>query len=188
MHALLKLLPGFSRRNGIARQLHSQAVAQARLPAFYSGLEVPDTVDGRYELICLHVYLILHKLKEAGQAGAALSQDLFDYTFKDMDCAIREMGVGDLSVARHMKRMMEGFHGRCSGYEAALSGGRKDSDSHSLLQQALKRNLYATVKIGPTENTVAAITDYIYDSLELLSAAVLLQGNASFASPPKAQD
>ena len=94
-------------------------MAQARQPVFYESYGVPDSVDGRFEMIALHCYLLMRRLQAAGDK--ALSQKLFDIFFVSMDQSLREMGVGDLAVPKHMKRMMNGFNGRADGYEQALN-------------------------------------------------------------------
>lgn len=126
----------------IANELYLGAVAQARLPVFYAEHGVPDTLDGRFDLIVLHVYLLLRPLnaiakRAAGQEtdadGAAhqqshqqslraseLSQTLFDTMFGDMDRSLREMGVSDIAVGKRVKQMAKAFYGRVSAYDEGL--------------------------------------------------------------------
>jgi cytochrome b pre-mRNA-processing protein 3 len=92
------------------------AVAQARTPAFYTALRVPDTREGRFELYTLHVVLLVERLK--GQGGET-SQALFDAYLRGLDDAFRELGVGDVAVPRRMKKLGEAFYGRLRGYEQA---------------------------------------------------------------------
>src|SRR5262245_48094906 len=96
--------------------LYAAAIAQARQPVFYAGLRVPDTVDGRFELVALHVFLILQRLKSEPEA-TPFAQALFDTMFADMDRNLREMGVGDLSVGKKVKAMAQGLYGRIAAYE-----------------------------------------------------------------------
>jgi len=91
--------------------LYGTIVAQARLPCFYREYEVPDTVNGRFDLLILHVTLVLERLADDPQLRE-LGQGLFDHFCTDMDQNLREMGVGDLSVPRHMRRVGEAFYGR----------------------------------------------------------------------------
>ncbi len=81
-----------------ARALYEGVVAQARQPGFYRDCGVPDSVDGRFELIALHAFLVLHRLKADPTDTAALGQALFDVMFQDMDQSLRELGAGDLGV------------------------------------------------------------------------------------------
>lgn len=140
-----------------ARPLFQAAVEQARVPVFYSRLAVPDTVDGRFELIALHCYIIIHRLNRAGEPKQA--QAVFDTFFINMDQSLREMGVGDVGVPKHMKRMMQGFHGRGQGYEKAIK-----SDNIEMLKQALVRNVYGTVE-EPSEDILSMLADYVMQSV-----------------------
>ena len=102
--------------------LYESAVAQARQPAFYTAFGVADTVEGRFELYSLHVILILHRLKGEGGEAAETAQVLFDVFLSALDNALREIGVGDLSVAKKMRKLGEAFYGRAKAYDASLSG------------------------------------------------------------------
>src|ERR1700752_3618558 len=95
-----------------AELAYARVVEQARQPGFFTDCGVPDTIDGRFELICLHAFLYLHRLKREGKRGAPLGQRFFDTMFADFDRSLREMGTGDLSVGREVKRMAQGFYGR----------------------------------------------------------------------------
>jgi len=120
------------------RRLYGAIVAQARAPEFYTGYGVPDTVEGRYDMVVLHVYLVFRRLAEAGKVARARGQDMFDLFIEDMDASMRELGVGDLSVPRKMRAMAEGYYGRTGVYDAALLDAGDDK-----LAAALLRNVYA---------------------------------------------
>ncbi len=109
-------------------------VAQARLPAFYERFGVPDTVNGRFDMVLLHLWLVLRRLR-TGTEGTALAQALFDHFCSDMDDNLREMGVGDLSVPKRMVKFAEAFYGRTAAYDAALKADGSE------LAQALARNV-----------------------------------------------
>jgi cytochrome b pre-mRNA-processing protein 3 len=112
---------GARRRSAtIGRVLYDKAVLQARSPGLYSDLGAPDTVEGRFEVLTLHVLLLLHRLKTEGPEAAPLRQEIFDTYIADLDGALREMGVGDLSVGKRMKSLGEAFYGRAAAYEAAF--------------------------------------------------------------------
>jgi cytochrome b pre-mRNA-processing protein 3 len=129
-------------------------VAAARQPKFYAQWGVPDTVDGRFDMIVLHLYLVLDRLRpEHFEFRQALSE-LF---FADMDRSIREMGAGDLSVAKKVRRMAEAFSGRVEAYEQARAKGRIE------LEQALTRNVYA----GQSGN-VSALCDWMEKAVGVL--------------------
>ncbi|MGB1548449.1 MAG: ubiquinol-cytochrome C chaperone family protein, partial [Alphaproteobacteria bacterium] len=93
-----------------ARTLYTQIVAQARRKEFYTAGGVPDTLDGRFEMLALHAFLVLYRLKRLD--ADELAQALFDMMFADMDENLREIGVGDLSVDKRVKRMVSAFYGR----------------------------------------------------------------------------
>jgi cytochrome b pre-mRNA-processing protein 3 len=100
--------------------LYGTIVAQARLPAFYQVYAVPDTVNGRLEMVMLHAVLVLLRLEGEAALLRALGQELFDRFCRDMDDSMREMGVGDLAVPRRMRRIGTAFYGRLAAYRAAL--------------------------------------------------------------------
>jgi cytochrome b pre-mRNA-processing protein 3 len=148
-----------------ADKLYLAAVKQARRPEFYRRCGVPDTATGRFEMIALHVFLLLYRLKGETDEGAALAQGLFDAMFADMDRNLREMGTGDLSVGGKIRRLAEGFYGRVAAYDAGLAAGEEG------LADALGRNLYATAE-GPaaegpaTEGPADALGRNLYATAE----------------------
>ena len=105
----------------VGRALYAQVVDQARRPELYRDMGVPDTVEGRFELYTLHLVLLLERLRAGGGAAAGeAAQALFDSYLKGLDDALREMGVGDLSVGKKMRRLGEAFYGRGKSYDAAV--------------------------------------------------------------------
>jgi cytochrome b pre-mRNA-processing protein 3 len=117
---MLKLLRRPSTSRLAADRLHAAAVAQARSPALYAVMGAPDTIEGRFELLCGHVILLLDRLKGAGEPLAETRQSLFDVFVSHLDGAMREMGVGDLAMAKRMRRLGEAFYGRLRAYEGAF--------------------------------------------------------------------
>ena len=105
----------------VGRRLYDSAVERARQPLLYTEFAVPDTVEGRFELYSLHVILLLHRLKREGDQAAETAQALFDVFISQLDHALREIGVGDLSVAKKMRKLGEAFYGRAKSYDAALA-------------------------------------------------------------------
>lgn len=133
-------ISGFLRRRKQERvgfALYGAVVRAARAPGFYRALGVPDTLDGRFDLIGLHAVLLIRRLRALPAPGQELAQALFDAMFADMDHNLREMGVGDLSVSKKVKAMWDAFHGRAGAYEAALVAGNADA-----LAEALARNVW----------------------------------------------
>lgn len=161
--------------------LYAAIVTQSRRPEFYASLGVPDTVDGRFDLIALHMFLVLHRLKQAGSAAAATSQALFDTMFADMDYNLREMGAGDLGVGRRVRAMAEGLYGRIAAYEQGLA-----SDEVALAA-ALRRNLFGTLPDpGPLASVLTALCRYLRAAAADLAAqdgGTLLSGTVRFPEP-----
>ncbi len=170
--------------------LYRAAVAAARVPEFYTFHGVPDTPDGRFDMIALHVFLALRRLKrEQGPArgdAAALAQALIDLMFADMDRNLREMGVGDLAVGKQVKALAAAFRGRVAAYDAALE--RIDGDSG--LAEALGRNLFrgAALSAGAGTNRLARHVRAADAALAALPWSALAAGNAVFPPPPGASD
>jgi cytochrome b pre-mRNA-processing protein 3 len=176
----------FSRRLGrkaqaaAADRLYAAIVAQARQPAFYGEGQVPDSLDGRFELVALHTFLALRRLRAEGETGTRLAQFLFDRMFVDMDESLREIGVGDLGVGRRVKTMAKAFYGRAEAYEAGLADPATEP-----LEQALARNLYGTLA-GRQGLPLAAVARYLRRAameIEAQAGPALLEGRISFPPP-----
>jgi cytochrome b pre-mRNA-processing protein 3 len=115
-----------SRATGIGRKLYDSIVARARAEPFYRNLGVPDTVEGRFELIVLHLYLVLERLRVEGAAGKRLSRALIEAFVTDMDDSMREFGIGDMGVPRRVKRAAAAIYERSAAYAAAQQAGQDD--------------------------------------------------------------
>lgn len=167
---LLQRLFGRDALHDDARRLYMAATDRARSPTFYLALGVPDTLDGRFELVALHAHLVIRRLRaEEGDgkgAAAGLAQALFDALFSDMDRALREMGVGDLGVGRRVKAMARAFYGRVAAYDRGLG----DPDG-AVLEEALRRNLYGTT--APNAENVERMAAYMRACDHSLAASLL---------------
>jgi cytochrome b pre-mRNA-processing protein 3 len=108
-------------QNQKARSLYGSIVTQARSPGFYAACGVPDTAEGRFEMIALHLVLVLHRLADAGEPGRRLGRGLTEVFVDDLDDTLREMTVGDLAVPRHVKRAVAALHERHAAYGAGLA-------------------------------------------------------------------
>lgn len=148
----------FKKTAPAVHDLYRHLVEKARDPAFYTGLGVPDTVDGRFDMIVLHAMLVLRRLRGQGAAAESRGQELFDLMFKDMDQSLREMGVGDMSVGKHIKRMAQAFYGRAERAEAGLDARLKDPAS-PLLEQTLLDTVYR--KAPPAAAAASGLQDYL---------------------------
>jgi cytochrome b pre-mRNA-processing protein 3 len=162
-------------RKRTAQNLYGSIVAQTRRPAFYAELGVPDTVEGRFELLVLHVFLVLDGLRGAGEKGEALAQQLVDIFIADMDVTMRELGVGDMAVAKKMRSLADVFYERLATYREALS-----EPAVVGLKQALTEHLQAGS--GP-DAQAEALANYVIGtrrSLDKLSWERLEVGDLEF--------
>ena len=161
-----------------AERLYAAAVTQARRAEFYVYQGVNDTVRGRFELVCLHAFLIFRRLKACGRPGRELAQALHDMMFADMDRSLREMGVGDMSIGKKIKQLATNLYGRIQVYDDGLAGVAPLAD-------ALQRNLYGDA--NPTDSQISALEAYIrreVTGLEDQNCSDLLSGRVAFGPPP----
>ena len=119
---------------GTIEAIYGMIVTQAREPLFYRDLGVPDTANGRFDLLLLHLWMVLRHLRSLPE-GSELSQALFDHFCADMDANLREMAVGDLAVPKKMQAVGEAFYGRAAAYDTALANGPE------ALSRAICRNV-----------------------------------------------
>lgn len=176
MDGLLKSWQRRRARRSVMLGVYRQIVERAREPALFAAWGMPDTLDGRFEMLALHAFLVLHRLKGEGEATAGFSQALFDTMFADLDSALREMGASDLGVGPRIKAMARGFYGRVAAYERGLGDAGE-------LTQALRRNLFG-MRAAPEEAQLAAAARYMRrqaDALATAPIAALLRGQVAFA-------
>jgi cytochrome b pre-mRNA-processing protein 3 len=162
--------------------LYAAAVQQARATPLYADYGVPDTVEGRFEMVVIHVYLVLRCLKDYAPETRKTGQKLFDAMFQNMDDSLRELGVGDLSVGKKIRKMAENFYGRVASYEKALTKMAGDED----LAKSLGRNVYGD------EDAVGALAlaRYVQKAslfIEAQPAARIAGGIVQFPDMEKAQ-
>lgn len=145
------------KRETAAQRLYGAIVAAGRRPVPYAEWGVPDTVTGRFDMIALHLFLVLDRLK--GGHGD-FRQNLVDTFFDDMDRSLREMGVGDVSVGKKVRKMAESFYGRIDAYEKALP---KEA---AAMEAALARNIYPD---GAPEGATAKLAAYVAKARQSLN-------------------
>lgn len=160
---------------GTIEGIYGMIVTQAREPIFYRDLGVPDTVNGRFDLLLLHLWLLLRRLRTA-QNGAELSQALFDRFCEDMDDNLREMGVGDQTVPKRMRAFGEAFYGRVQAYDQAIETGPE------ALAQAICKNILNGVGLDHARRLAAYAAVAIADLAEAGDPA-LLAGSFGFPAP-----
>src|SRR5580693_2472363 len=182
------ILPAFRRsvHDNRIHVLYGMIVAQARTGVFYRNYGIPDTVQGRFELLVLHLVLVLRSLNRRSRAprtfggwrrGESLGQLLFDAFCRDLDANLREMGVGDLAVPKRMQAFAEAFYGRQAAYLAAL-----DAADQRVFEKALARNIF------PAGNDAGAarLARYARAAVTRLDAqddGALIRGEVVFPDP-----
>ncbi|MBS0562185.1 MAG: ubiquinol-cytochrome C chaperone family protein [Proteobacteria bacterium] len=165
-------------------RLYGAAVAAARAPRFYAALGVPDTLDGRFDMVGLHVFLLIDRLRQAEAPGPALAQSVFDAMFSDMDQNLREMGVGDLTVGKRVRAMWEAFHGRCAAYEGPL-----EAADAAGLAVVIARNVWRGAPPPPGASEALAREARVQQAhLKAQPLAAFESGAVAFLSDPSAAE
>jgi cytochrome b pre-mRNA-processing protein 3 len=158
--------------------LYQGAVKQARAPALYAIMGAPDTVEGRFELLTLHVILLVDRLTQAGEEAQASRQALFDAYVSNLDGALREMGVGDLAVGKRMKALGKAFYGRAAAYQEAFAA----LPGRALLEDLIAR----TILEGVADHPPDLLASYVLACREALAAQGadrLLAGDTPWPAP-----
>ena len=157
-------------------KFYGAIVAQARLPVFYRSFGVPDTIHGRFTLLALHLFAVLHRLKSGGPEGSALAQELVDRFSQDMETVLRELGVSDMRGPQSMRRLAAASKGLFEDYETALAAGRAS------LAHAIAASLPGETESA--ELSSSALASYLMASIEALDRqdiASLRNGAPDFA-------
>ena len=166
-----------SRFSERAHLLHDAIVAQARKPDLFRCHAIPDTFDGRFEFLVLHVLLVMRRLRTIGSEGDDVAQELFDLVFADLDRALRETGVGDLKVGSRIRRMAQAYFGRARALDDALAAAVPHN-----LDKVLERNVYGTVTVEA--ETVSRLAFYVRRQvahLDRLENQRVITGQIDFA-------
>ena len=158
--------------------LYGAIVAQGRSPVFYSAYGVPDTLTGRLEMILIHTFLFFRRTRAGPEALRRLGQAVFDRFCDDMDGNLREMGIGDLAVPKHMQRIGEAFYGRAGVYDAALN-----TRDEAALAQALTRNVFAGAAQWEFGQRLAGYITATDAELARAADDNLMQGRITFPNP-----
>jgi cytochrome b pre-mRNA-processing protein 3 len=151
----------FKPQEKLERRLYAAIVAAARHAQFYQNMGVADTIEGRFEMVVLHLFLVLNRLKHEGVED--LRQNLTDAFFNDMDGALRELGVSDVTVGKKVRKLAESYYGRVLAYDKALA-------SQQLLEEAIGRNIYSE---ETPPDCLRAMVQYIKAAAQTLGAVPL---------------
>jgi cytochrome b pre-mRNA-processing protein 3 len=158
--------------------LYSAAAAQARSPGFYRADGVADTREGRFELYSLHVILLLERLKGHGEQGDETAQALMERYIRGLDDAFRDLGVGDVGVAKKVKKLAEAFYGRAKAFQEAFA---------ALPERTALEDVIARTTLEGGDGNVAGLTDYVLatrDSLSQQTLDALYAGEVTFEARP----
>jgi cytochrome b pre-mRNA-processing protein 3 len=135
----------------LSARLEAQIAARSRAPVFYAQFEVPDTMDGRFDMLALHAALAMERV------GGDLAQSLVDTIFVSFDEALRQQGAGDMGMSRRMKKMAEAFFGRMHAY--------RDAQDRASLETAIARNIYR----GKETPSASVLAGYVLSAREHLA-------------------
>jgi cytochrome b pre-mRNA-processing protein 3 len=165
-------------RRGTIERLYGAIVAQARNPYFYAQLKAPDTVEGRFDLVVLHLFLVNERLAALGDEGKTLAQELLDFFFEDMDASLREIGIGDLSVPKKMRSLAEAYLGRSGVYQAALAAADREA-----LAAALSKNIYGGEAATAESRALASYAQDAFDAVKPAPLEAFLAAEPPFPNP-----
>ncbi|MGF0536490.1 ubiquinol-cytochrome C chaperone family protein [Agrobacterium sp. ES01] len=176
---LFKLFRQRKHNQIIVDRQYAALTSLARTPYFYTDLDVPDTVMGRFEMLTLVLILFFRRTAKSERSGQELAQEIIDAFFTDIDHSIRELGVGDQSVPKRMKKFAGMFYGRLESYSAAI-----DADEREQLALALRRNIYPDAGAGaPTMEKLAAWTIGAEKALTAITEDEVASGHLVILAP-----
>lgn len=173
---MFKALFGRNVNRDLAQALYGSVVARARNRHFYVEFQVPDTFDGRFEMLVMHLFLLHNRLKNEAEEHRKISQLVFDAFIDDMDAALREAGVGDQTVPKRINKMTRVFYGRTGAYEEALAA----NDVAGALEPIVERNLYPEGNSNGAELKLARYMAGQAAALDAMEAKVITHQNQIF--------
>ena len=165
----------------VANEVYFMVAEASRREPFFVDAGAPDNVEGRFEVLSIHMFLVLRRLKQDGDRARRFSQYLFDAFFNSMDDALRELGVGDMSIGKRIRNMAEAFYGRTGAYDEALEKGDAE-----LLSAAIARNIYGVEDIPAGANEIARYMMKTDQVLKETGIDDIFKG--AFAFPPIQMD
>lgn len=177
LNRLAALLP-WRRKDAHATEIYGAIVAQARLPVFYQSFGVADTLEGRFVVLSLHLFAVLHRLKAGGAQARPMAQELSDQFTADMETVLREIGVGDLKIPKKVRRLAASGAALLRDYEEAIAKGN----------DALAATIAHALPLdkAPAEAAAARLTPYLREMVRHLDAQSLgniCAGRLSFLAP-----
>ena len=174
---MLRWLKARSRLRRKAGEIYGVIVTQARLPAFYAGLGIPDTPVGRYEAVVVHLFLVLERLRTAGPEALGPSRAVIEAFVADMDDYVRQYGSSDVGTAKKVRRAAAGFYERAAEYRAGLEDPRR-------LERALAEHVLGNGVNSPRSAALASYVERVAALMARQSDKALLEGQIEFPAPP----
>jgi cytochrome b pre-mRNA-processing protein 3 len=162
----------------IVNRQYAELTSSARVPFFYSDLDVPDTVMGRFEMLAVVMILFFRRTAKSGSSGQELAQEIIDAFFQDIDHSIRELGIGDQGVPKRMKKLAGMFYGRLESYATALQ--ERDAEA---LAASLRRNIYPEMQDAPSMRGLADWMIVAEAALSGISEDEIARGGAVLPPP-----
>ncbi|TCL70304.1 ubiquinol-cytochrome C chaperone family protein [Rhizobium sp. BK251] len=172
-----------SNNQAIVDRQYSALTATARMPVFYTDLNVPDTVMGRFEMLSIVMILFFRRTRTSQVSGQEIAQEIVDAFFQDIDHSIRELGIGDTSVPKRMKKLAGMFYGRLESYSAAMDGADAEG-----LASALRRNIYPEQQANAPD--MRRLADWMMGaeaSLAAVTEAEIATGSAVMPAPAQGE-
>ena len=161
----------------ISHDIYQKIVIFSRNKIFYTNYNVPDTIDGRFDMLTLITVIVVYRLSKIKDEGIELSQKIFDIVFKDLDFSLRELGAGDVSVANNMKKLISSYMGRQKIYVKAFK-----NEDEKLLTLAFKNNIFRNK--DPKNNLILLLSKNIFKinkKLHLIEDKKMLSGDFDFS-------
>lgn len=161
-----KKIPSYEKKQAIS--LYEWAVEKSRSPFFYLSLDIPDTPEGRFEILTIHLFLILHKLKKENHKDTStISQYICDMVVADLDHCLRDLRFSDLKISQSFKKMIQGFYGRLVSYDDALACGSK-------LLESIQRNVYG-LSLTKDHESSKKLVNYVIEMNSYFNQATIDQ-------------
>lgn len=148
-----------------AQQVFIKIQAKSRDVMFYRDLQVPDTTEGRFDILTLHMFMIIERMKNEPE-GKIFSQNLFDEAFSSIDRGYREIGVGDMGIPKRMKKLMLSFNGRLHAYSGGIASYKHDNGVN--LYDALERNIFDVVDLSSYPEVLPRLGNYVMGNMQYL--------------------
>ena len=161
----------------LIENIYTNIVKTSRNKSFFLDFNVDDTVEGRFDIIILHSFIVFNFFIHINDRKSSLPHMLFDHMFHDFDSSLREMGFGDIAVNKRMKQFIKAFYGRIKNYSESLFRFNKLADD-TLLKKTILRNIYKDKEIQ--SEFIDFWSDYIINNVNYINAKTLKENTNQF--------